>query len=73
MLEHTLMDRSTVDSLMGRLTDLEEQKDELLVKITFLRELLEAQEDQLKLVRAEEDTIAGKLSILHRDFITVAA
>ena len=73
MLENNLRERSTVDVLMGRLTDLEEQKDELLVKITFLRELLETQEEQLQLVRAEEDVIAGKLSASHREFITVAA
>ncbi len=73
MLENTLRDRATIDVLMGRLTDLEEQKDELLVKITFLRELLETQEEQLKLVRVEENIIASKLSASHREFITVAA
>lgn len=73
MFENTLKDRFAVDAFMERLTALEEQKDELLVKITFLRALLEEQEEQLKRVRKEEDGIARQLSFSPKDFITVAA
>ncbi len=73
MLEATLLkDRSRVDLLIEHLTQLEEQKDELLVKITFLRELLEVQEDQLKSVRSQEDAIASELSVSQREFIAAA-
>ncbi len=73
MLENTVKDRSVIDKFMERLTELEEEKDELLVKITFLRDLLEKQEEQLKLVRKEEDVIARQLSVSSQGFITVAA
>ena len=72
MFENTL-NQSIVDSFMERLTELEEEKDELLVKITFLRDLLEKQEDQLKRVRKEEDAIARQLSVSSRALITEAA
>ncbi len=73
MLENSLKDGPLVDLLMGRLTQLEEQKDELLVRITYLRELLDEQEAQLKLVRAEEDSIANQLSVTNPVFATAAA
>ena len=66
-------DRYTLDKLMGRLTALEEKKDELLVKITFLRDLLEKEEEQLTLVRMEEDKIARELSMLSYGLTTNAA
>lgn len=58
MMDHDIKDMCQSQQLIERLTLLEERKDELLVKITFLRELLENEEEALKLVRVEEDKIA---------------
>ena len=58
MMDHDIRDVCQSQQLIERLTLLEERKDELLVKITFLRELLENEEEALKLVRVEEDKIA---------------
>lgn len=66
-------DRYLIDRHMERLTALEEEKDELLVKITFLRDLLEKEEEQLTFVRAEEDKIARELSLLSYELVTSAA
>ena len=62
-----VVDMDLSNKLFDRLSLLEERKDEMLVRITFLRELLDSEEEALKLVLIEEDQIGKELAKLEND------